>query len=223
VINSGYGADALRTYELFCGPYEQDTAWDAGGVAGTFRFINRVWTLVQEFSEATAVADAPDNAAVYRATHKAIKKVTRDLEQLSFNTAIAAQMELVNELYKQKDADKYASKATWQFTLTSLVQLMAPFAPHVAEEMWQQLGNEGSVHIGGWPKHDEAYLIEDTVTIAIQVNGKLRGTVVTPTGSDQEAVVSLAQAEEKVAANIADKQIVKTIYVPNKLLNFVVR
>jgi leucyl-tRNA synthetase len=223
VIDSGYGADALRTYELFCGPYEQDTAWDAGGVAGTFRFINRVWTLVQEFSEAITQADAPENTAVYRATHKAIKKVTRDLEQLSFNTAIAAQMELVNELYKQKEADKYASKATWQFALTSLVQLMAPFAPHVAEEMWQQLGNEGSVHIGSWPKHDEAYLVEDTVTIAVQVNGKLRGTVTAPTGSDQEAVVALAQVEEKVAANIADKQIVKTIYVTNKLLNFVVR
>jgi leucyl-tRNA synthetase len=223
VIDSGYGADALRTYELFCGPYEQDTAWDAGGVAGTFRFINRVWTLVQEFGEATTQIDAPENVAVYRAVHKAIKKVTRDLEVLSFNTAIAAQMELVNELYKQKEADKYASHDTWQFALTNLTQLMAPFAPHVAEELWVELGHEGSVHIGGWPAHDDAYLVEDTVTVAVQVNGKLRGTITAPTNSDQDTVVALAQAEEKIAANIADKQIVKTIYVANKLLNFVVR
>jgi leucyl-tRNA synthetase len=224
VINSGYGADALRTYELFMGPYEQDTAWDPGGVAGTYRFLNRVWTLTQEYVESEA-DDAPTEhqAAITRATHKAIKKVSRDLESLSFNTAIAAQMELTNELYKLKEQDRFQSRAAWQFALKSLTQLMAPFAPHIADELWETLQETGSVHIGGWPAYDEQYLVEETVTVAVQVNGKLRGTVSAPTGADEAAVVELARADAKVAANLADKQVVKTIYVPNKLLNFVVR
>ena len=224
VINSGYGADALRTYELFMGPYEQDTAWDPGGVAGTYRFLNRVWTLVQEFVESPA-ADAPTEheATVTRATHKAIKKVSRDLEDLNFNTAIAAQMELTNELYKLKEQDHFQSHAAWQFALKSLTQLMAPFAPHIADELWEVLGEAGSVHIGGWPVYDEQYLVEATVTIAVQVNGKLRGTVSAPTGTDEATATELARADAKIAANLDGKQVVKTIYVANKLLNFVVR
>jgi leucyl-tRNA synthetase len=224
VIDSGYGADALRTYELFMGPYEQDTAWDPGGVAGTYRFLNRVWTLTQEYIESGAV-DAPTEheAAITRATHKAIKKVSRDLEALSFNTAIAAQMELTNELYKLKELDHFQSRAAWQFALKSLTQLMAPFAPHIADELWETLGEKGSVHIGGWPAYDEQYLVESTVTIAVQVNGKLRGTVTAPMGSDEAAVTDLARADEKIAANLEGKQVVKTIYVAGRLLNFVVR
>jgi leucyl-tRNA synthetase len=224
VIDSGYGADALRTYELFMGPYEQDTAWDPGGVAGTYRFLNRVWVLTQEFVD-SAATDAPTEheAAITRATHKAIKKVSRDLEDLSFNTAIAAQMELTNELYKLKEQDHFASRAAWQFALRSLTQLMAPFAPHIADELWETLGEEGSVHIGGWPTYDEQYLVEDTATIAVQVNGKLRGTVTAPTGADEAAVVALAHDDAKIAANLDGRTVVKTIYVAGRLLNFVVR
>jgi leucyl-tRNA synthetase len=224
VVDSGYGADSLRTYELFCGPYEQDTTWDPGGVAGTYRFINRTWTLVQEFSDSTT-EEAPDaqEQTLYRAAHKAIKKVSKDLEGLSFNTAVAAQMELVNELYKIKEIDHFANRSAWQFTLVSLLQLLAPFAPHVTEELWQQLGNEGSVHTAMWPAYDEQYLVEDTVTIAIQVNGKLRATISAPSDSNQETISELAWADTKVAGYLAGTDVLKTIYVPNKLLSLVVK
>ena len=224
VINSGYGADALRTYELFMGPYEQDTAWDPGGVAGTYRFLNRVWTLAQEYVESQTAETATEHeAAVIRAAHKAIKKVSKDLESLNFNTAIAAQMELTNELYKLKEQDHFANRAAWQFALTSLTQLMAPFAPHIADELWETLGQTGSVHIGGWPAYDEQYLVEDNVTVAVQVNGKLRGAVTIPTGSDEAVASEQARADAKIAAYVDGKQVVKTIYVPGRLLNFVVR
>ena len=224
VVDSGYGADALRTYELFCGPYEQDTAWDPGGVAGTYRFLNRVWNLAQEFIESDTVQTTTDRApAITRATHRAIKKVSKDLEDLSFNTAIAAQMELTNELYKLKEQDHFANREAWQFSLQSLTQLLAPFAPHIAEELWQDLGQTGSVHTGGWPMYDEQYLVSASTTVAVQVNGKLRGTVTAPTGSDQVAVTALAEADAKIAGNLAGKTVVKAIYVPDKLLNFVVR
>jgi len=220
VIDSGYGADALRTYELFCGPYEQDTSWDPGGVAGTYRFLNRVWTLVQEFSETEG--GTADSLDLIRAVHRTIKKVSSDLEQLNFNTAIAALMECVNELYRIKASDNYTA-SEWQWALESLIQLIAPFAPHIAEELWEQLGGEGSVHVASWPTYDDAQLIEETVTVAVQVNGKLRGTVQVATGSEEAAAVELAQVDERVKAHLDGKQIVKTIYVPNKLLNFVVR
>jgi len=220
VVDSGYGADALRTYELFCGPYEQDTAWDPGGVAGTFRFLQRVWALVQEYSETDG--GIAESLELERLMHRTIKKVSHDLEQLSFNTAIAALMECVNGLYKLKAADSYAA-TEWQWALECLVQLLAPFAPHIAEELWEQLGGEGSVHVSSWPTYDETYLVESTVTIAVQVNGKLRGTIAAPAGSDEKAATELAHADERIAGNLAGKQIVKTIYVPDKLLNFVVK
>lgn len=220
VIDSGYGADALRTYELFCGPYEQDTTWDPGGVAGTFRFLQRVWVLVQEQLEAEKSESSSD--AMLKSLHKTIKKVSDDLNTLSFNTAIAALMELTNDLYKLKTEVPMGSPA-WNQTLTILSQLVAPFAPHIAEELWQQLGNEGSIHVATWPTYDEKYLVEDTVTIAVQVNGKLRATVQAPAGSDQAAATELANADAKVTAHLDGKTIVKTIYVPDKLLNFVVK
>jgi leucyl-tRNA synthetase len=220
VVDSGYGADALRTYELFCGPYEQDTAWDPGGVAGTFRFLQRIWALVQEYSETDG--GTAESLELERLMHRTIKKVSHDLEQLSFNTAIAALMECVNGLYKLKAADSYAA-TEWQWALECLVQLLAPFAPHIAEELWEQLGGEGSVHVSSWPMYDETYLVESTVTIAVQVNGKLRGTIAAPAGSDEKAATELAHADERIAGNLAGKQIVKTIYVPDKLLNFVVK
>jgi leucyl-tRNA synthetase len=179
--------------------------------------------LVQEFTESTGRTPSDAAGEITRSTHKAIKKVTKDMESLSFNTAVAAQMEFVNELYKLKEQDAYANGKEWQFALESLVQLMAPFAPHISEELWQQLGRNESVHITEWPKYDETYLVEDTVTIAVQVNGKLRGTVSAPNGSDQAAVEALAQADPKVVAHTEGHEVLKTIFVPNKLLNFVVK
>ena len=220
LIEQGYGADAIRIMELFIGPWNQSANWSVEGMGGSYRFLQRIWNLVQEY-------DATDGGTVespelVRLMHKTIKRVSTDLGNMSFNTAIAALMECVNELYRLKTADSYAA-TEWQWALESLVQLLAPFAPHISEELWEQLGEEGSVHVSDWPAYDEKYLVEDTVTIAVQVNGKLRGTVQAPADSDEAAVTRLAKADPKIAANLEGKQLVKTIYVPGKLLSFVVK
>lgn len=220
VIDSGYGADALRTYELFIGPYEQDTAWDAGGVAGTYRFLNRVWTLVQKFQEAQPT-DTAEDMKLRRVMHRTVKKVSQDLGRQNFNTAIAAMMECVNELYKLKVQPGFT--ADWQDALSMLVQLMAPFAPHIAEELWLELGNEGSVHVSPWPRYDEQYLVSDTVTIAVQVNGKLRATVELPADVDEKTAVEAAKKDSNVAAHLEGKNVLRAIYVPHKLVNLVVK
>lgn len=215
LINAGYGADALRTYELFIAPYELDAAWDPNGIAGTYRFLNRIWTLVQEHLEA-----GTDDEAPVAAVHKAVKKVTGDLERLSFNTAIAAQMELVNDLYKAK-VNGIGGKS-WRETLTVLVQLVAPFAPHVAEEMWQQLGHEGSVHTAAWPTWDESLTVEDTVTIAIQVNGKVRAEVVVPKDADKATLEAAALANDRVKEFLGSNVPKRVIVVPGRLVNIVI-
>jgi len=220
LIEQGYGADSIRIMELFIGPWNQSAAWSVEGMGGSFRFLQRIWNLVQE--HVAAEKSGEQSEAMLRAVHGAVKKVSNDLEDMGFNTAIAALMELTNDLYKLK-TDVPMGAEVWKQTLITTVQLLAPFAPHITEELWQQLGQEGSVHTSEWPTYDEKYLVQDTVTIAVQVNGKLRGTVTAPADSDEAAVVEIAKADERIAANLADKQVVKTIYVPGKLLNFVVK
>ena len=215
LIDAGYGADALRTYELFIAPYELDAAWDPNGIAGTYRFLNRIWTLVQEHLESTTDSDAP-----VASVHKAIKKVTGDLERLSFNTAIAAQMELVNDLYKAKVGGIGGS--AWKDALTVLVQLVAPFAPHIAEEMWQQLGHEGSVHTAAWPTWDESLTVEDIVTIAIQVNGKVRAEATVTKDADKATLETLALENERVKEYLAGSEPKRVIVVPGRLVNIVI-
>lgn len=215
LVDAGYGADALRVYELFIAPYELDAAWDPNGIAGTHRFLNRVWNLVQEYNETDKQGEAP-----LVAVHKAIKKVSDDLERLSFNTAIAAQMELVNELYKAKEGGLKGEG--WQFTLESLIKLVAPFAPHIADELWQQLGQQGSVHIAAWPTWDDALLVEDTVTIAVQVNGKVRAELVLAKDASKEDLEAAALANERVQEFIGDKTPKRIVVVPGRLVNIVV-
>lgn len=220
LIDQGYGADAIRIMELFIGPWNQSANWSVEGMGGSYRFLQRIWNLVQEYDATDGgTAESPE---LVRLMHKTIKRVSADLGNMSFNTAIAALMECVNELYRLKTADNYAA-TEWQWALESLVQLLAPFAPHISEELWEQLGEEGSVHLSDWPTYDEKYLVEDTVTIAVQVNGKLRGTVQAPAGSDEAVVTGLAKADAKIAANLEGKHVVKTIYIPGKLVSFVVK
>ena len=219
VIESGYGADAVRLAILFLAPYDQTTPWSPEGVAGTHRFLQRVWTLVQEYNDTDGGESESDD--LKRALHKAIKKVSEDLDKMNFNTAIAALMECVNELYKIK-ADKGYDAVEWQWALETLQQLLAPFAPHIAEELWEQLGQENSVHTSEWPKYDEKYLVEDSMTIVVQVNGKVRGEISVATDAAKDAIIKAAQANEKVAGYLKDQTIKKTIYVPNKLVNFVI-
>lgn len=221
LIGQGYGADSIRIMEMFIGPWNQSANWSVEGMGGSFRFLQRIWNLVQEHVDAVDKSDVA-NEAMRRTVHRTVKKVSDDLADMGFNTAIAALMELTNDLYKLK-AEVPMGATAWKDALMTTVQLLAPFAPHITEELWQQLGNGGSVHVSQWPAYDERYLVEDTVTIAVQVNGKLRGTITAPAGSDQAAAVELAHADVKIAANLAGGQVVKTIYVANKLLNFVVK
>lgn len=218
VIDQGYGADALRTYVLFMGPIELDASWDSRGIAGIYRFLNRVWTLAQEYHEAEKAFMGNDEA-VRVIEHKTIRKVTDDFRRLSFNTAIAALMEYVNELYKLK-VDGF-SKDAWHHALESLVQMLAPFAPHMADELWAQLGNDDLVQRAQWPEWDEALIAEDTMTIAVQVNGKLRGEIAVATDADPEAIKTQAFAHENVAKFIVGEP-KKVIYVPGRLVSVVV-
>ena len=220
LISQGYGADSVRLFEMFIAPYEQNTNWNTNGVPGTFRFLQRVWTLTHEALEAEQ--DDTTDEAVLRVAHKAIARVSDHLDKLVFNNAVSSLMEAVNELYKIKADTNYKGTSSWRFALESITKLLAPFAPHVTEELWQTLGHEGSVHIDNWPVHDPKYLVSDEVTIAVQVNGKLRATLTVTADADEATVVEAAKSNEKVASHLADHSIKKTIYVPGKLVSFVV-
>jgi len=219
IIEQGYGADSIRIMELFIGPWNQVANWSVEGMGGAYRFLQRIWTLVQEFNDSDG--GSGESIELQRSVHKTIKKVTQDLHDLSFNTAIAALMECVNELYRVKAEDHYGS-TEWQWALESLVQLLAPFAPHISEELWQQLGQDESVHASQWPTYDEKYLVQDKMTIVIQINGKLRGEIEATADATEETVVAAAKAHDKASTYLADKTIRKTVYVPGKLVNFVV-
>lgn len=218
VIDQGYGADALRTYVLFMGPIELDAAWSSKGIAGVYRFLNRVWTLAQEYMAAEK-GEPRNEQAIRVAQHKTIRKVTDDFRRMSFNTAISALMEYTNDLYKFK-TDGF-SEEIWHEAITALVQMIAPFAPHMADELWSQLGNKGLIQNAGWPAWDEGLTVDDTITIAIQVNGKLRGEISVAKEMDPEQVKSLALEHENVAKFVGEKEPTKVIYVPGRLVSIV--
>lgn len=220
LIADGYGADSVRLFEMFIAPYDQNTNWNTNGVPGTFRFLQRFWTLVQEYLVSNQ--EDGENQAVLRIAHRAVHDVTDDLDGLRFNTAVASLMEAVNALYKQK-VSGFAGAASWQFALESLTQLLAPFAPHIAEELWRELGHDSSVHVANWPVHDPAYLVEDTAIIALQVNGKLRATIEVPTSISQPELEQLALANERIQEYVGDKQPARLVVVPGKLVNVVVK
>lgn len=220
IINQGYGADSLRTYLMFAAPLDLWIRWDPQGVPGTYRFLNRVWNIVQDFiSEGTEPSSQSD--APLRIIHPAILKVSDDITEQKYNTAIAAMMKATNELYELRAKEGFASEH-WRFALESLVMLIAPFAPHTAEELWHDLGHEDTVHIDHWPELDTAYLQSDTITIVVQVNGKVRAQLQLPSDSDESAVVDAARTDEKIKTFLGDQEPKKVIYVPGKLVNFVV-
>jgi leucyl-tRNA synthetase len=246
IIEQGYGADAIRLMELFIGPWNQEAAWSVEGMGGCFRFLQRLWTLVQEFIEedssrhskldlessrdisfASETQNKLDsrlrgNDGLLQTTHKTVKKVTEDMHSMGFNTAIAALMAMTNDLYKIKAENGLTDRENWTTALQTIVQLLAPFAPHITEELWNDLGQTSSVHSTEWPTWDEKYLTSDTMKIVVQVNGKVRATLNIATDSSEEAVLEAAKTNEKVAANLGDNSIKKSIYVPNKLVNFVI-
>ncbi len=220
VIDQGYGADALRTYVLFMGPIELDAAWSSKGIAGIYRFLNRIWTLGQQYLEAEDKNVNKNDQAIRVAQHKTVRKVTEDMRRMSFNTAISAMMEFVNELYKFK-IDGYSGTA-WHEALSTLAQLVAPFAPHMADELWGAFGHEGLIQNAPWPSWDAELIVEDTMTIAVQVQGKLRGEITVPADTDGEEVKAQALAHENVARFVGDKKPAKIIYVPGRLVNIVI-
>ena len=220
IIDQGYGADALRTYEMFIAPYELDAAWDPRGIAGVYRFLNRVWVLTQEFLASEKNSSSENLPEIRKSQHKVIKKVTDDFRRESLNTAVAALMEFTNELYKFKTAGFYPE---WKEILEDLLKLLAPFAPHLSSELWQQLGNSDFIDNAGWPKWNDEFLAESKVQVIVQVNGKLRGKIEVSKDAEQTEILEIARNEENVAKYLAEKEIVKEIFVKGKLVNFVVK
>lgn len=207
-IVSQYGADTLRVYVLFMGDYASAAPWNDSSVKGCRRFLERVFALQDIVVPETVKAlEAP--------LHKTIKKVSSDIEEQKFNTAIAALMTFMNEVGREKKIGKEQ--------LLSFVKLLNPFAPHIAEEIYQAQGGEGSLQLASWPEHDEAKTVDESIEIGVQVNGKLRATVTIPTNCEKEKALALAKADEKVQAALDGKNLVKEIYVPNKIVNLVAK
>lgn len=222
LIEQGYGADAIRIMELFIGPWNQSANWSVEGMGGSFRFLQRVWALGQQV-KAVSGEDSADTAEMRRIINRAIKKVSDDLETLSFNTAIAAMMEAVNDLYAVSRTVPFAAAPKmWRETMERLLQLLAPFAPHMTEELWHQFGHESSIHLSQWPSYDEQYLLSDHMTIVAQVNGRVRGQVDVGREATEAEIVRAIQANERVRPYLEGKAVKKTIYVPGRLVNFVV-
>ena len=163
----------------------------------------------------------PKEADVLEAAHAVIKKVSTDIERMSFNTAIAALMEYTNQLYKIEAKDGFLAHEAWGFAIKAVAQLLAPVAPHISEELWHELGNKTSIHQSSWPPHDEAYLVKSSVKIAVQVNGKLRGEIEMPIDSDQAAVEEAAKQHENVAMYLK-VDIKRVVFIKDKLVNLVV-
>ncbi len=215
-----YGADAVRTFLMFIGPWDQGGPWNSRGMEGTVRFVNRCWNIVTDESRTTG--EAGDPQALRRATHRTIKKVGDDLERFAFNTAIAAMMEFVNELYRARETNLYGSEA-WHEAIRALVLLLAPFAPHLAEELWERIGGPYSVHQQPWPRYDESLIAEEAVELAVQVNGKLRDRITVPVDTNEELIKAAALRSDKVQSAMNGKTVARIIVVPGKLVNIVVR
>ena len=220
IIDSGYGADALRLMIAFIAPFDQTTPWNPEGVAGTYRFLVRYWNLIQDVLGDNDITTADEEKAIQQVINRAIKKVSSDIHNMNFNTAVAALMEALNGLTKIE----HKGGKIWRQAILDFTKLLAPFAPHVAEEVWSEhLHESGSVHTSDWPVWDEKLLVSDSVTIAVQVNGKLRGEVVVDTDTPQASIEKLALQLENVAKFIGDKKPARVIYVPGKIVNIVVK
>ena len=208
-IVEAYGADTLRTYVLFMGDYGAATPWSDNSVKGCKRFLERVAGFTDLLSE------DPETQKLETAFHRAIKKVSSDIEDMKFNTAIACLMSLTNDIYNLGKISKEQ--------LQIFIELLYPFAPHLCEEIWEFTGGEGFLSQHAWPQYDESKTVEAQTEIGVQVNGKVRGKVVIPTGAEKEEVFAIAKADSRIASLLEGKTLVKEVYVPNRLVNFVVK
>jgi leucyl-tRNA synthetase len=211
-----YGADTFRLYEMFMGPLEASKPWNTTDVPGVHRFLQRVWRMLAGTEDQAALlAEGKDDDELERSLHKLIRKVGEDIEAMKFNTAIAAMMEFVNHVFK---AGRINHSQAQRFLL-----VLAPFAPHIAEELWQKLGQAESLAWEPWPKYDESLTVDESVELPVQVNGKVRGRIQVAADADQDTILAAAKAEPNVAGQIEGKSIVKEIVVPGRLVNLVAK
>lgn len=228
IINE-FGADTARLFILFAAPPERDLDWSDQGVEGCFRFLNRVYRVVDELKDFISNKSdkeydfTKEDKEMRLKTNQTLKKVTFDLsEKFGFNTAIASLMELVNEVYKYKELET-RKVSVLKEAIETMIVILSPFCPHIAEELWSNIGKEGSVFDIKWPEYDESALVQDEIEIIVQVNGKMRGKVSVPASSDDKTVQEAALREEKVKAHIEGKDIVKVIVIKDKIVNLVVK
>ena len=214
-IVAEFGADTLRVYEMFMGPLTQSKPWSEEGITGSRRWLDRVWRLlIDDDGQLRDRVTTVNSGELDKIYHQMVKKVTEDLENMRFNTAISQMMVFVNEAYK--------ADSLFLDYMTGFVQLLAPFAPHLSEELWVRLGQEASISYVAWPTYDPAQLVEDTVEIIFQVNGKVRGKATVARDIDQDGMIAAAKADDNVQKFIADKTIRKVIAIPGKFVNIVV-
>ncbi len=215
------GADTFRAYLMFVGPWEEGGDWNDQGINGVYRFLNRVWNLVQTYA-ANPPAEGEQSAEreLRRTTHKTIERVTRDLEGFRFNTMLAALMECCNALVQAQEAGD-VGREVWDEAIQTLLLLLAPIAPHIAEELWFQLDKPYSIHEQSWPEHDPALAADEVVTVVVQVNGRVRERLRVPVGTDQTAAYSAATASQRVQKYLAGKQLRRVVYRQDRLLNIV--
>ncbi|MEE8094466.1 MAG: class I tRNA ligase family protein, partial [Gammaproteobacteria bacterium] len=214
---AAYGADAFRLYEMCMGPLEQVKPWNTRGVEGTHRFLNRVWRLVAAEDGGglnETVQDSPPSTEQLRSLHRTIAKVTEDIESLHFNTAIAALMEFTNAATKWPVLPRAV--------VEPIVLILAPLAPHIAEELWERLGHEDSLAYAAWPEFDAELLKTETIVIPVQVNGKIRGRIEIPADATEDLVLELAREDGNVSRYLRGKRVTRAIYVPERIVNFVI-
>ena len=223
-----YGADTARLFILFAAPPDRELDWSDQGVEGCYRFLNRVYRLVYEFVEAYGNGPASDQAKtgadeeLLFVLHRTIKKATGDInDRFNFNTAISGAMELVNAMYKYKVGEVNENLLRW--VMEELILILSPFTPHICEELWQCIGKKTSVHEESWPKYDEDVLIKDMIEIVVQINGKVKGRLHVPSGLAREELERMAMEQDSVAALVGDRNVIKVIAVPGKLVNIVAK
>jgi len=218
-----YGSDALRTYLLFMAPFENNTVWEEAGIIGARRFLDRTWRLVNQTAQAPTCASEErsqgQKGEIAATLHRTIQRVTEDIEAFKFNTAIAALMECLNALVAHQQAE--AASHTLRWAVRQYVLLLAPFAPHIAEELWAHLGEPYSVHQQQWPVWDQTQIRAKTSILIVQIDGRVRDRLEVPLEIDQPEARKLAMASQNVRRNLDGRTVARVIYVPGKLINFV--
>jgi leucyl-tRNA synthetase len=216
-----HGADALRGYEMFISDFTMTVPWNTQGVPGVRRWLDRAWRIVLSPDEDKGASNTMTARELRRAAHQTIERYERDLTAFSFNTVVSSMMEFTNTLFKARDAG-LTSTAEWAEAIDILLRLLAPIAPHMAEELWERLGRGYSVHQQAWPKFDPSAVVAETITIPVQVNGKLRDRITVPADADEAAIKAAALASEAVQKFVDGKPIRQTIYAKGRMLNLLV-